>query len=241
MVRRKPVKIFYTELIYRSLRLIAKPIVRRVLRPIILNVENIPEHGPIIISPNHRATLDPFVVSCAMNTPIHWLALKRFFTGEDSIFNNSKNPILCWLTRRMFVHIGAVPFDRNGSNLSSIKQLNQYLSMGSSIGIFPEGSTNKNPDKSEVNVINPVLMKLASHHHAWILPVSIIWHTDEENRKQHVIINFREAFKTESMDPSVAAEQWYAKVREGLQENKQLLRTRTTSGKIRIEKEEISL
>lgn len=214
----------YTETVYKTIHKLSTPIIFKTFHPIILNNNNIPKNEPIILAPNHRTTLDPFVVTAGLDNPIHWLALKRFFDGEDSIFNNSKNPVLCKTTSLLFKNIGAVPFDREGNNIGSIKVLINYLRMNGTIGVFPEGGTNKKPEERDINEIKISLMNLSRSTDAWIIPISIIWIPKEAKIKNKVIVNFREPYKSNGMSPNEAAEIWYSSIRSGLEENKKIIK-----------------
>lgn len=66
---------------------------------------------------SRRLDKNPTTISI-INNAVHWMALKRFFTGEDSIFNNNKNPILCKMTTLIFKSIGAVPIIRDQDDYS---------------------------------------------------------------------------------------------------------------------------
>lgn len=215
--------VFYTEKIYKLVRTIGKPFVKAKFNPIILNTEVIPEDGPMIITPNHRQTLDPFFIGVATKKSIHWAALKRFFTAEDSIFNNSKNPILCKTTALLFRGIGAVPIDREKPNIDSVKKLNAYLKAGSTIGIFPEGTTNKNPDQQDLLELHLELLRLAERNDAWVQPVSVVWIPKNSNIKNRVIINFRTPFKVGGMSKDEASAMLIDAMQSGIDENKKII------------------
>lgn len=92
-------------------------IIQQKFHPIVLHIENIAdEKQGVIYAPNHRSTLDPLVLECVIKKNIHWAALLRFFRAEDSIFNNSKNPFLCKLTRYIFNKLHHFPIDRKSDN-----------------------------------------------------------------------------------------------------------------------------
>lgn len=137
---------------YRILHKYAAPIVLSKFRPIVLNSDNLIKISePVIFAPNHRSTLDPIIITSVLGGYIHWAALKRFFDGEDSIFNNSKSYILRKITSRAFKKLEFFPIERikdnpRAGNLQVIKDMNGFLKAGSSLGIFCEGSTNKNPE-----------------------------------------------------------------------------------------------
>ena len=70
-------------------------------KPVNLNRQNLSSFNRTIYAPNHRNTLDSMFLLSGIKSPVHWVALKRFFDGEDSIFNNSKNSFYVGLQTRM--------------------------------------------------------------------------------------------------------------------------------------------
>ena len=215
--------IFFTEKVYRLVRTAGKSFVMAKFKPIVLNKEVVPKDGPIIFTPNHRQTLDPFFIVATEKTPIHWAALKRFFTAKDSIFNNSKNPILCKFTALLFRGIGAVPIDREKSNFDSVKKLNAYLREGSSVGIFPEGTTNKKPEEQDLLPLHLDLLRLAQRNDAWIQPISIVWTPKGSGLKNRVIINFRSPYKVGEMKREEASTILTDALQSGIDENKKII------------------
>lgn len=213
----------FTETCYKILRLVVSPIVRRLYRPIILNKENVSTQKPIIYAPNHRKTLDPFFVVLSSKDAIHWVALKRFFTAEDSIFNNSKNPILCRLTAIVFKSIGAIPVERGGDTGETISQVNNYLEQGSCIGIFPEGTTNKNPDDAELLEMKTGVLHFAKTNRVCIQPVAIVWFPRNRRIKNRVIVNYRPSFSMEELTIEEGMKRWSETVLEGINQNKEVI------------------
>lgn len=130
----------------------------------ILNEHNIVKNvvGGIIYASNHRSTLDPLHIKSYLNKEIHWVALKRFFDGEDNIFNNSKNRILCKITQYCFRQLYFFPIERkkdnqNANNYMTVKAMNICLRVGVCVGIFPEGTTTRGVE-DDFNVFDPVLL-----------------------------------------------------------------------------------
>jgi 1-acyl-sn-glycerol-3-phosphate acyltransferase len=210
------------EKFYLLLRSIVSPVIFLIYRPCILHKENVIEERPTIFAPNHRKTLDPFFVFGALKIPIHWIALKRFFTGADSIFNNSKNKILCWITKTLFQGMGFIPVDREINDIEAFKKIDYYIKEQSNIGIFPEGTTNKNPNKQELGEIHSGMAHFAKQNSCWVQPVSILWNESEE-AKNKVAINFREPFRAVGMSKQEITEKWKIEVLIGLDENKKVL------------------
>lgn len=213
----------FTEFSYIVLTRSAKPVVTHLYNPIILN-EDVIKDDPIVFAPNHRTTLDPFFIAPMISSPIHWAALKRFFTGEDSIFNNSKNPLLCNLTKFAFRAMGLIPIDRETSNEESIKIMDTYLKLNSSIGIFPEGTTNKKPNERNLLYPKSGAFYASKNADAWLQPISLVWAPDElkENVKNKVIVNFREPFRTSDMEISDIRDRWIEEVEKGIKENNEI-------------------
>lgn len=162
------------KLLYRFLRKCLILPVRIKYNPIIIDHnQTIPDK--IIIAPNHRKTPDSLVLASIIKNTVHWAALKRFFTGEDSIFNNNKNVILRKITKFIFNNAGMIPIDRNDSNIKSLNAMKEYLSDNAAIGIFPEGTTNKNPDQYRLGDVKAGAFDIAKISETDILPVGVVW------------------------------------------------------------------
>lgn len=211
-----------SESYYRLFKTIATLPVKLYLKPIVLNAENRKNESCMIIAPNHRQTIDPFAVSIYSNSNIHWAALKRFFDANDSIFNNNKNIFLCHLTASAFKKMGFIPVDRD-DNMDFVRLANEYLKNGSCIGIFPEGTTNKTPDKCDLFPIKSGAFYLARKHDALIQPISILWIPNNLNIANQVIINYRKPFRSEYQNTDITQEKWREEILKGLNENKKLL------------------
>lgn len=213
-----------TERIYKMMKLIGTPIVSNMFHPIIINKKNISDKKPLIYAPNHRKTLDPFFIVMSSDDAIHWAALKRFFTGDDSIFNNSKNPFLCYLTSKLFKGMGLIPIERGGDNSDAISMLNYCLKNKSCIGIFPEGTTNKNPDTQELLEIKKGFLHFAKDNGALIQPVSIVWFPQNVSRKNRVVINYREPFSMENLAIEEGKKKWIDSVLNGIYESQKVIK-----------------
>lgn len=215
-------KVNLTEFAYQSTRVVVTPYLKKHFNPIILNKDFIPKDGRgIIYAPNHRSTLDPFAVTTGIEDTIHWAALKRFFDAEDSIFNNSKNPLLCQLTKYMFKTLGFIPIDREAANLEALRLISKFLKDCRNIGIFPEGTTNKHPDQYDLGEVKPGLSIIARKNDAWIQPISLVWIKDKRIANR-VIINFREPFLSTGNKKGIT-DLWTSEVQEGIRQNKELI------------------
>lgn len=225
-------KKFLTESIYTLVKQPVKPFISAIFNPIVINRDCIPKDGKVVYAPNHRKTEDSFLMFTVIKDAVHWMALKRFFTGEDSIFHNNKNPFLCKITSLVFYGIGAVPIIREQDkekypahdNSESLKEFDNYLKLGGSIGIFPEGTTNKSPEDQNFTLpIRTSAFRFVKNNDAWLQPISIVWIPSSLKIKNKAVINFRPPFKSGDMDFPELLEKWQETVNEGIEENKQII------------------
>ncbi len=92
----------------------------------VIGGENIPDTGPIILAPNHRAYMDPPYLSMVTKRQLHLMA-------KDSLF---KVPVFGPYIKAM----GAFPVKRGSADRGAIKQAIAELKAGRVMGIFPEGT-----------------------------------------------------------------------------------------------------
>ena len=196
------------------------PLCQLYFHPIVLNPSRqIITDEAVLYAPNHRSTLDPFAISTVIKENIHWAALLRFFQAEDSIFNNSKNPILCKLTAWLFRSLEYFPIDRkadnpNANNIHAIRDMVGFLRISQKIGIFGEG-TIRRTEGADFGTFDDSIIELAKKTGAWLQPITVYWATIR--KKKQIIINFGEAFKVENAKTAMEA---FLKIqRQCLQEN----------------------
>lgn len=102
---------------------------RLVWRARVTGTENVPLSGPLIVACNHRSYLDPPGMGCFCPRRISYMAKKELFDI----------PIL-----GPAIHaVGAYPVDRQGSAKAAIKRSLEVLREGGTVGIFPEGTRNR--------------------------------------------------------------------------------------------------
>ena len=123
----------FGENLWRKIKLI-EPLFFYLFKVKVLNGDKMiknPEEG-IIYASNHRSTLDPVVIIATVRENIHYAALKRFFDGKDSIFNNNKNLFLCKFTAWLFNGLAFFPIERksdnpSANNIEAIRDMNYCL------------------------------------------------------------------------------------------------------------------
>ena len=95
--------------------------------------ENIPKDGSCMICINHISMWDPVILICHMPRRIAFIAKKE----------TEKVPVVGWLLKR----IGCIFINRDGVDLSAMRQSLKTLSSGNVLGIFPTGTREKkHPD-----------------------------------------------------------------------------------------------
>ena len=100
-------------------------------KPTIINKDNIPKTGPIIIVSNHKHIFDQCPTIMATNRPIHYLAKKEYFDGK-----------LAWF----FKMFGCISVNREIKDNDATTKALDILNSGKAIGLFPEGTRNKTYD-----------------------------------------------------------------------------------------------
>ena len=111
--------------IYSILRIIATPLFRIKVH----GVEKIPENEKYIVCANHKSLLDPVFIALALNRQVHFIAKKELF----------EVPIL----KNILKFLKAIPAQRDGKDLSVLRDSIKLIKSGKILGIFPEGTRAK--------------------------------------------------------------------------------------------------
>lgn len=212
-----------SDILFRKLH-IFKSTICAYFKPIILNPENIKYkcNQGILYAPNHRSTLDPLAILGVVGENIHWAALKRFFDAEDSLFNNSKNPFLCKLTKYLFENLDYFPIERktdneNSNNMQSILDMTSYLNNHQIVGIFPEGTTRREAGKDFGNFDRAFII-LAKKTKSIVQPITTLWISDL-NLGPKLIMNFGTAIDLQNLNTKDAMNIYLEEQKKNLAEN----------------------
>ncbi|MBI3415097.1 MAG: 1-acyl-sn-glycerol-3-phosphate acyltransferase [Verrucomicrobia bacterium] len=92
----------------------------------ILDHDNVPRTGPVILAANHASYLDPPLIGCALPREINYLA-------RESLF---RFPIVGAVLRAW----NCVPVDRDGGGAAGLRAILDRLLAGGAVIVFPEGT-----------------------------------------------------------------------------------------------------
>lgn len=117
---------------YRFLVAIIKVIILILWGIEVEGAENIPQHKGAVVAGNHTTWFDPVAIAVALKRPVH-------FMGKAELF---KVPILSWLFSRVHVF----PVRRGLADRQAIRTAQDRVTQGHLVGMFPEGTRNKEGD-----------------------------------------------------------------------------------------------
>jgi 1-acyl-sn-glycerol-3-phosphate acyltransferase len=120
-------------------------------------VENVPDHGGVIVAANHQTYIDPFWLSLPIKRPTRYLAWSAAFRWP--VVGTG----LKWL--------GAWPLALEGSDPAAIRTSLQWLRNGGVVVIFPEGA--RSTDTGALDRFKAGAVRLALEAQVPILPVTI--------------------------------------------------------------------
>ncbi len=147
----------FDAIIYSVCKHICYIILKVFCRIELINYQNIPSKGPVIIACNHVSYLDPLIAGFGTRRRVYFLAKASLF----------KNRFFGWLIKRL----GAFPLKEEGGNdISAIKRSLRLLRGGKVVVIFPEGTRSYDGDLQKAH---PGVGMLAFKSRAVVIPVYI--------------------------------------------------------------------
>lgn len=144
-------------MLYKLLRWIVNILINLLFDIRVEGIEQIPLEGSLVICANHISWLDPIVVACIVPRPIHFMAKNELF----------KNRFMAWLLTKLH----AFPVKREKADVGAIRKGLAVLNNGDVVGIFPEGTRQKRPDK--LGPAHGGAALLAIKTDACVLPIAI--------------------------------------------------------------------
>ena len=149
---------FFEKLIYQLIsKIFVLPIYKFVFRGHLIGRENIPQKDSFIMVANHGSLLDPPLLGHALGRNISFMAKSELF----------KIPLLGFVIKAC----GAYPVKRGIADKNTIKTACKKLSENNCIGIFIDGTRQKN---GRVNKPKQGAALLAFKNQKLLLPVAIV-------------------------------------------------------------------
>lgn len=121
---------------YRVVREIASVFCAIVFPVKVIDRENVPDTGAVLLCSNHISLLDPVLLACALKRRISFMAKKELFSTKAGN----------WFFRML----GMVPVDRGASDIQALRICLEVLNEGGLLGIFPQGHRYKQDEKREI-------------------------------------------------------------------------------------------
>ena len=104
----------------------------------IYNSEYLPEDKQFVTVANHASIMDGFIVAASVHVPVYIMVKKEAF----------EIPIKGWYLRKVL----CFPVDRSKVDVFAIKRAMTVLNEGKNLGIFPEGTRNREGYVGEFHV-----------------------------------------------------------------------------------------
>ena len=145
-------------ILYSIIRPIIKLFMKIFYRIEIINKDIIPNNEKIILAGNHTSILDPLLLISSTKRHIHFLAKIELFKRIKGFF---------------FKNLGLIPVNRKIKDKIVLENAKHYLDNNKVIGIFPEGTTEK---ENFPNLLPFKIgaIKLAKDTNTKIIPFKII-------------------------------------------------------------------
>lgn len=152
----KDIYIYKDAILYKLTRPIITFLFKLVYNPKIEGQENIPQTGKIILAGNHTNNFDCLLLISSTKRSIHFLAKDELWQGPKKI---------------IFSNMGLIPVNRRQKDPRSIKLAEEYLNKDQLIGIFPEGTFER--EKGKVMDFKIGAVKMAKDTNSKIVPFTI--------------------------------------------------------------------
>jgi 1-acyl-sn-glycerol-3-phosphate acyltransferase len=94
-------------------------------RTVVLRRPTLPKHGAAILVCNHTSGLDPFLLQSVLDRVVIWMMAKEYYDIKA----------MTWFFRA----IEAIPVDRDGRDMASVRAGLRCLKQGRILGVFAEG------------------------------------------------------------------------------------------------------
>ncbi len=124
----------------------------------IIDMQNLPQTGPLILCANHNGEMDMFFIGYKLKRLVRYMA-------KEELFRNR-------LLARFFRWLGAFPVKRGKADVEAIKTSLRLLENNEILGIFPEGTRMKKKAAKAVRV-KPGIALIAQKSGVPVIPVAV--------------------------------------------------------------------
>lgn len=159
---------------YRFFWPIVNVIIKLIFNYQVIGANHIPAEGAAVLVANHISMFDPVAIALASKRPIHFMAKAELFD----------NAFLRWL----FTKLHAFPVKRGEADRQAIRTALEVLHGGELLGIFPEGTRNKEEDLLPIH--NGAAL-LALKTESPLIPI-VVKGTKKLRFRQQIIVNIGE-------------------------------------------------
>ena len=187
--------------LYHFGKFILTPLFKFYYRPKIIDKENIPADGPIVIACNHKHLFDQYLTVIATKRGIHYLAKREYFDNKKT----------AWY----YKGTGCIPVDRSKKDENAKSKALEVLNDGGAIGIFPEGTRNKT--KEFLLPFKYGAVSLAKKGNAYIVPCGLTG--DYKFRSKNLMVKYGKPFKVDNMSLEDANDKLYNEVKKLMRDN----------------------
>lgn len=166
---------------YRLLTPLMRILFKLYYNPKIINNNFIPKNGSLVIASNHKHLFDQCLTIMATKRPINYMAKKEYFDGIFAPF---------------FKFVGCIPVDRSKKDDNAKKVALSVLNSGGVLGIFPEGTRNRNKKKILLD-FKYGAVSLAKKSDSYIVPCAVTG--DYKFRSKNLMIQYGKPFKVSDL------------------------------------------
>lgn len=139
----------------------------------VIGKKNLPKKKGYVLTCNHFTNMDPVLLDVYLNKKIRFLAKKELF----------ENKFVGFFLKRL----GGFPVDREKPGVSSFKFALEVLKKNKILGIFPEGTRNKNIEEEGLMQLKNGAIVFASKGESQIVPV-VIYKKPKVFRRNYILI-----------------------------------------------------
>ena len=141
---------------YRVVRIVLTPPILLGYRFRSIDVDNVPEHGPVLLAPNHFSFWDHFFVAVLMRREVHFMAKSQLF----------KPPVIDFIIN----HGGVFPVRRGHGDQEAFITAHTIFDRGGMVLMYAEGGRSRS---KELGQPKPGLGRLALEAGVPVVPVAI--------------------------------------------------------------------